>query len=271
MHFVKMHGGGNDFIVVMAKPSDVVPDAAAIKRLADRRTGVGCDQLLWVTPGNGDGDAYYRIFNADGSEVEQCGNGARCVARAWADHSGRSGSLRLMSPAGPVIAELDTGGIRVSMGPPRRPARDLPATADSERPVVDVAALGKQWPLWLISMGNPHAVLLVDDVDTAPIDRLGAALQDHPAFPAGVNVGFLQCDANDRGRLRVFERGVGETAACGTGACAAHVAGVHAGRFAERTTLSLPGADLMVSWRGVGHPVWLGGPAEYVFHGAIDL
>ncbi|MEM8981521.1 MAG: diaminopimelate epimerase [Pseudomonadota bacterium] len=270
--FLKMHGAGNDVVVVMASANDAVPITARIRELAHRRTGIGFDQLIWVTPGaSAEIDAHYRIYNADGGEVEQCGNGARCVARAWHDHHASGPQLTLDSPAGLIEADVDANAVSLNMGPPRVPAPDLPTIASQATPLASIDALGQSWPLWLVSMGNPHAVLLVDDIAAAPVDTLGPALQQHPAFPAAVNVGFLAVVARNKAMLRVYERGSGETLACGSGACAAAVAGHLAGRLDSRTTLTLPGGDLVVSWRGPEQPVWLRGPADYAFHGTIDL
>ncbi|MEM1263088.1 MAG: diaminopimelate epimerase [Pseudomonadota bacterium] len=271
-NFLKMHGAGNDVVVIMANSDDPLPATTRVRELAHRRTGIGFDQLIWVTPEATPGiDAHYRIYNADGSEVEQCGNGARCLARAWHDHTGAGPQLTFSSPAGPIEAEITGNEVALNMGPPRRPAADLPSAANDPSPLASIEALGQAWPLWLVSMGNPHAVLLVDDVRTAPVAALGPALQQHPAFPAAVNVGFLAVTARNKAMLRVYERGSGETLACGSGACAAAVAGRLAGHLDERVTLTLPGGDLVVSWRGLNDPVWLRGPADYAYHGTLDL
>lgn len=271
--FVKMHGLGNDFMVVLDQPDPNVPDAAAIRHLADRREGVGFDQLLWIgearTPGT---DAYYRVFNADGSEVEQCGNGLRCIARLLGDRRDASERLRLECRAGLFDARPDgPGRTSVSMGEPRFRPDLVPIAVSAEAPGYSIEAGGRTVEVSALSLGNPHCVLLVDDVDDAAVSSLGPLLETHPVFPERCNVGFLQVVGRDHGRLRVWERGVGETRACGSGACAAVVAGSRRGLFDEEVRVRLPGGDLMVSWRGPGEVVWLTGPAEYAFEGTVTL
>ena len=267
-----MHGNGNDVVVVLADTGAVPPDVAAIRAMGHRRTGIGFDQLIWVTKSTATNVAAdYLVFNADGSEVEQCGNGARCAARAWFDTQNSTSPLVLASAAGPIVASIDGESVTLDMGPPREPGAALPGAAASPEHTQTIAALGSDWTFWLVSMGNPHAVTLVADCATAPVAALGELLQTHGAFPEGVNVGFLAPSSRSHGQLRVYERGVGETLACGSGASAAHVAGVRAGVFDNDSTLTLPGGDLMVSWRGNGDSVRLTGPASYVYHGTIDL
>lgn len=271
--FVKMHGLGNDFMVVLDQPDTVVPAAAVIRHLADRREGVGFDQLLWIeeprTPGT---DAYYRVFNADGSEVEQCGNGLRCIARLLGDRPDARDSLRLECRAG--LFDARPGGpdrTSVSMGEPCFRPDLVPIAAPAEAPVYRIEAGGRTVEVSALSLGNPHCVLFVDDVDEAAVSSLGPLLETHPVFPERCNVGFLQVLRRDRCHLRVWERGVGETRACGSGACAAVVAGTRRGLFDEEVRVRLPGGDLMVSWRGPGEVVWLTGPAEYAFEGTVTL
>ena len=271
--FTKMHGLGNDFIVLEAsdRTEDVLPSAAGWRRLADRHTGIGFDQALVIgPPRRACTDAYWRIFNADGSEVEQCGNGARCVAE-WLRLAGRAGdgadALRLESAGGVVEARsVAPGLVAVAMGVPRftDPAERTLALADGATGAVTDIAFTQ------VSMGNPHIVLQVPSVDTAPVATLGPALEAHPAFPQRTNVGFLEITARERGRLRVFERGAGETLACGTGACAAMAVGRRAGLFDETVTLQMRGGPLTLRWPGGDAPLWMTGPATAAFRGGFD-
>lgn len=284
LDFDKMQGCGNDFLVIdrLAHPHVDDLSSTVVQRLADRRLGVGFDQLLVVEPAPTQGGATwpgrrfaatYRIFNADGTSARQCGNGARCIAALLHERHGAGTAFDMLSPAGPVAARIeDDGTVAVSMGVPDTAPSTFPVGAGpggAGGQVLDVN--GETVTLRAISMGNPHAVLMVDDLDRAPVARLGAALQRHGAFPAGVNVGFLQPVSRHDGRLRVVERGVGETPACGSGACAAAVAGMLAGAFADSVALALPGGRLVISWRGPGEDVWLRGAATRVFKGQITL
>ena len=283
--FVKMHGLGNDFMVVRDQPADALPDIDTIRRLAHRREGVGFDQLLWIeAPRSAGTHAWYRIFNADGGEVEQCGNGLRCIALLLGEQPGAPALLRLECRAGVSETRIAGPGITaVSMGAPRFDPADIPmAVTDTAPADAGMAAAGESGTYRLeaagqtvevsaLSMGNPHCVLLVDDVYRAPVAELGPALERHPAFPERCNVGFLEPRGRDRARLRVWERGVGETRACGSGACAAMVAGKRRGLFGAEVRVSLPGGDLMVSWPGPGEAVWLTGPARYSFEGTVAL
>ncbi|MEJ2603878.1 MAG: diaminopimelate epimerase [Gammaproteobacteria bacterium] len=271
--FAKMHGLGNDFMVVRDQPDAALPAAADIRRLAHRREGVGFDQLLWVEPPRSPGtDAYYRVFNADGGEVAQCGNGLRCIARLLGAGAGAPETLRLESRAGIFEARSAASGqVSVTMGEPRFAPPDIPLDAAAEAATYVLEAGGSPIEVSALSMGNPHCVLLADDIGSAPVADLGPLLETHPAFPERCNVGFLQPETRARAALRVWERGVGETRACGSGACAAMVAGRRRGLFDEEVRISLPGGDLMVSWRGPGEPVWLTGPAEHAFEGTVRL
>ena len=263
--FTKMHGLGNDFVVFEAAADAPLPDAAAWRRLADRHEGIGFDQAFVVLPPRSAGtDAYWRIFNADGGEVEQCGNGARCVAE-WLRLAGRTGALRLESAGGIIAARFPAPGqVAVDMGAPRF-ADGAVAGGDHEL-VVD----GQRLRFTQVSIGNPHIVLQVPSVDGAPVATLGPLLERHPMFPQRTNVGFLEVVDRSRGRLRVFERGVGETLACGTGACAAMAAGRRAGLFDAAVTLALPGGDLVIDWPGGDAPLWMTGPAAVAFRGEVD-
>lgn len=272
--FSKMQGLGNDFVVLDATERPIALDPPLARRLADRRFGIGCDQILLVEPPRLPGtEFHYRIFNADGSEVEQCGNGARCFARFVRDRGlTEHDEIPVGTAAGPIRLYLeDAGQVRVDMGAPELQPERIPFLAD--RPtltyVLDVA--GEPLIIGALSMGNPHAVILVEDVDTAPVARLGPLVESHPRFPQRVNVGFLQVLARDHLRLRVYERGAGETLACGTGACAAMVHARQRDLVDARVRVSLPGGDLTIEWPGPGQVVWMTGPAVQVFDGEIAL
>jgi len=270
--FTKMHGLGNDFVVVRGAAE--LP-AELIRRLANRHTGIGFDQLLWLdeTP---DADIYYRIFNSDGGEVEQCGNGARCIARYIAGEDESTDRVwRLAYPGGIVEARLQPdGSIAVNMGEPDFDPASLPFDAgglssSDHRYHLPVDSTAVDFAV--VSMGNPHAVLEVADVSTAPVATLGPLLESHERFANRANIGFMQVVAPERIRLRVFERGVGETSACGTGACAAVAVGRRAGLLAADVTVQLPGGELRVRWAGAGEPVWLIGEAVKAFEGVIEV
>lgn len=272
--FSKMQGLGNDFVVLDATRQPLDLDTQTIRRLADRRLGIGCDQVLVVEPPRLPNTLFhYRIFNADGSEVEQCGNGARCFARFVRDRGlTDQDEIPVGTAAGPIRLYLESGGqVRVNMGVPEFLPERIPFL--TERPalryLLEVGA--ESLTIGALSMGNPHALLLVDDLDTAPVARLGPLIESHPRFPRRVNVGFMQILAEDHVRLRVYERGVGETLACGTGACAAVVHARQCGLARERVRVSLPGGELMITWAGPGEVVWMTGPAVEVFRGEIEL
>jgi diaminopimelate epimerase len=272
--FTKMHGLGNDFIVFDALDPARVPSPAALRRLADRRTGIGFDQALVLAPPRRAGtDVYYRIFNADGSEVEQCGNGARCIARLVASRvAERDRPLVLDSAGGLVNARLRADGlVSVAMGVPDFDPRALPFEADGEASSYRIDLGAGPVEFGAVSIGNPHAVIRVRSVADAPVDTVGPAMENHARFPRRVNVGFLEIVAPDHVRLRVFERGAGETQACGTGACAAVAVGRRHGPLAEEVRVDLPGGRLIVQWPGPGEPIWLTGPAETAFEGHVDL
>ncbi|MFO7338973.1 MAG: diaminopimelate epimerase [Lysobacteraceae bacterium] len=271
LRFSKMHGAGNDFVVLDLRDGSPPPDAALAARLADRHRGVGCDQILTVEPPRSPAAvATYRIWNADGSAAGQCGNGARCVA-AWLvrDGAARGDRFLLDSPAGlHEVRRLEDGRYAVAMGVPRLEPAAVPLrgfAAPQAEYVLEVE--GRRVAFGAVSMGNPHAVIEVEDVDTADVAGLGPALQRSPAFPQSVNVGFAQVLAPDRIRLRVYERGAGETLACGSGACAAVVALVRRGRLAREATVALPGGELHIRWPSDGAEVIMAGPAAFVFEG----
>ena len=274
LEFTKMHGLGNDFVVIDAIRQSVALTRDQIRFIADRHLGVGCDQLLLVeSPQHPEVDFRYRIFNADGGEVEQCGNGARCFARFVRDKGLTDKNPIIVSTNTGVIelTEQEDGQVTVNMGVPRFAPKDIPFIADhrAERYVVVLPAQDVE--IGAVSMGNPHAVLLVDDVQHAPVHTWGPLLESHERFPRRTNVGFMQIVDTLNIRLRVFERGVGETRACGTGACAAVAVGRKWGLLQERVNVNLPGGQLVVQWSGEGEPVWMTGPAESVFEGRISI
>ncbi|HRJ51968.1 MAG TPA: diaminopimelate epimerase [Candidatus Thiothrix moscowensis] len=274
LHFSKMHGIGNDFVVLDCINQQVRLDAAQIRRIADRHFGVGCDQLLLVEAYAGDdADFRYRIFNADGGEVEQCGNGARCFARFVYDQGlTHKTTIPVMTAAGRIVLEIRSDGqVTVNMGVPELEPTRIPFISEQRQTLYNLEVAGELCTFAAVSMGNPHAVLQVADVDTAQVEMLGPQLERHPAFPRRVNVGFMQVVGRDRIRLRVFERGSGETLACGTGACAAVVAGRLQGLLDAQVSVALPGGQLQVQWQGEGQPVWMTGPAETVFRGTLTV
>ena len=271
--FTKMHGAGNDFVVIDATREPVAFDRSLWQRVADRHRGIGCDQILLVEPPRLDGtDFHYRIFNADGGEVEQCGNGARCFVRFVREKGlTHKREIRVGTMAGIISPRLeDDGRVTVDMGAPRLEPADIPFIAparadvyllDLDRGAVEVSA---------VSMGNPHAVQVVADVDAAPVLEQGARIEAHPRFPNRVNAGFMQVVDRRTVRLRVYERGVGETLACGTGACAAVVAGNLRGLLDAQVDVHVRGGVLTIAWAGEGRPVHMTGPAVTVFEGTID-
>ncbi len=290
IQFTKMQGAGNDFVVLDETRGRLGLSVAQYRFLGDRHFGVGADQILSVRPSPGPGiDFEYAIHNADGAEVEQCGNGARCFARYVRD-SGLTDkdALRVQTMMGVIEPRLTPDGrVTVDMGAPIFALEQIPFDAAGLQP--QTVNLWQKWPLalteraqaatdliapvWLspVSMGNPHAVLVVDDVDTAPVSTLGPLVQQSQRFPQGVNVGFMQVLGSSAVRLRVFERGVGETLACGTGACAAVVAGIRLGLLDNAVDVHTRGGDLHIAWAGMDAPVMMTGPATTVFHGEIDL
>ena len=274
LEFTKMQGLGNDFVVIDAIRQKVHLTPEKIRFLADRHFGVGCDQVLLVESAHqAHADFRYRIFNADGSEVAQCGNGARCFARFVRDQGlSEKDEIQVDTDAGRlVLRHSDADQITVNMGVPRHVPAEIPLEAEEERYRYPIEIDGRTWSFGAVSMGNPHAVLLVDDVDFAPVDTLGPRLESHAVFPERVNVGFMQVMDAHNARLRVFERGSGETLACGSGACAAVVVGIEQGLLLSPVKVELPGGTLSIAWQGRGFPVFMTGPAVKVFEGAIDL
>lgn len=271
--FTKMQGLGNDFVVLDGVRQPLNLSSADYQRLADRHFGIGCDQILLVEPAqNPAADFRYRIFNADGSEVEQCGNGARCFVRFVHDQGLTDQTeIAVETAKGLIYPRLQADGqVQVNMGPPRFEPTDIPFVADAAA-ISHTLDVGEQaYSFSVLSMGNPHAVLVVQDSDTAPVATLGPLVENHPRFPARVNVGFMQVLAPDHIRLRVFERGAGETLACGTGACAAVVAGIRRGLLGPQVRVQTRGGELHIAWAGPNEPVWMTGPAVTVFHGQLD-
>jgi diaminopimelate epimerase len=269
LRFSKMHGIGNDFVVVDARHAPFDLDSDEIRRLGDRHRGVGFDQLLTIEPADAAGCAFrYGIYNTDGSRAGQCGNGVRCVA-AWLARAGalRPGATRLQSPSGPVEVQLlEDGRVRVDMGMPRFAPAEIPLRADAVAPLYCLDVVGHRVEVSALSMGNPHAVLVVDEVASAPVGTLGPQIEMHADFPDRCNVGFAQVLSPECVRLRVWERGVGETLACGSGACAAAVALQRRGLVGARVAVQLPGGSLDIEWEGQG-TVWMTGPAQFVFEG----
>lgn len=284
LKFTKMQGLGNDFVVLDGVRQQVCLTPQQLRFLADRHFGIGCDQILLVEPGSGpDVDFRYRIFNADGGEVEQCGNGARCFARFVHDQGLTDKTeIRVETRKGIIAPRLEQDGmVAVDMGQPRLRAGDIPfhaaglfgadAGENSTSVIYTLVLPDGVADLSVVSMGNPHAVLVVPDVETAPVATWGALLETHPRFPERVNVGFMQVLDRHAIRLRVFERGAGETLACGTGACAAVVSGIRRSLLDSPVQVQTRGGQLRIAWAGTGHPVRMTGPAVTVFDGEIDV
>jgi diaminopimelate epimerase len=274
--FSKMHGLGNDFVVIDATRPPAArlfraPPKALLRALADRRYGIGCDQVLVIDPPADDGSDFgYRIFNADGSASGQCANGARCVARYIREHGlSRRRRLRVRTATTAMTLELlSDGRVRADLGAPRFEPREIPLAVPARAARYRLRlADGKTLVCGAVGFGNPHAVIEVGDLECAPVERLGRALQDHPAFPHKVNVGFVQFVSSARAKLRVYERGTGETLACGSGACAAMAVGRLWRRLGPRATLQLRGGELQLEWAGEGESLWMTGPAQTVFEG----
>jgi len=274
LRFSKMHGLGNDFMVIDGVSQKVRLSTEKIRQLADRHFGVGFDQLLLVeAPDRPDIDFRYRIFNSDGSEVENCGNGARCFAVFVRDRRLTGKTLITVETAGGIMQLQVTpdGQVSVNMGVPRLVPAEIPFSADAQAVTYPITVGGQTLEISAVSMGNPHAVTLVDDVNHAPVAELGPQLERHEHFPKRVNVGFMQVVADNEINLRVFERGVGETLACGTGACAAVVAGQLRQLTGDDVKVNLPGGSLQIQWAGPGEPVMMTGPAATVFHGQVKI
>ena len=269
-----MHGLGNDFIVIDAINQSVSLTTEQVRLLADRHLGIGCDQLLLVEKAtSGEADFRYRIYNADGGEVGQCGNGARCFMRfVYEQGLSDKSELQVETAGGPLhLIREDDGQITVNMGIPRLQPGEIPFDAPAFATRYPLQVADQELEIAAVSMGNPHAVLLVDDIDSAPLAELGPAIENHPRFPQRVNAGFMQIVDRHSIRVRVYERGAGETLACGSGACAAVVAGRLWEQLDSCVKVFLNGGELMVSWRGEGEPVMMTGPATTVYQGHIEL
>jgi len=274
LNFTKMHGLGNDFIVMDAinQSLDLNPDQ--VRFLADRRFGVGCDQLLLVEPPqSSQAEFRYRIFNADGGEVEQCGNGARCFARFVVDKGlTQNQNIKVETASGLIVLSIEKDDqVTVNMGVPSLDPASLPFEATQKALSYELELEGEFYNIAAISVGNPHAVLRVDDIKQAAVAQLGPQIESHRRFPQRVNVGFMQIVKKGAINLRVYERGAGETLACGTGACAAVVAGQIQGWLNETVKVSLPGGELVIRWQGGNNPLYMTGPATTVFEGQIEL
>ena len=272
--FTKMHGVGNDFVVFDAPADQSVLRPELLRSLADRRTGIGFDQALVLErPRRAAAAVFYRIFNSDGDEVEQCGNGARCIA-ALLHHRGASsnGALTLDSPAGLVRARIEAGHeVSVDMGVPDFDPRSLPFEAPREADSYPLEVAGRTLDIGAVSIGNPHALITVASVEAAPVATLGPQIERHPRFPKRVNAGFLEIVARAEVRLRVYERGAGETPGCGTGACAAVAVGRRRGLLDAQVRVSVRGGELRVDWAGPGEHIWLTGPTEISFAGHVEV
>jgi len=274
IEFTKMHGIGNDFVVIDAINQAIDLATEDVRFIADRHFGVGCDQLLLVErPTQPDAEFRYRIFNADGGEVSQCGNGARCFAR-FVTERGMTHSRRIPveTASGMIYLQVERGDdVTVDMGVPCFSPAALPFMAEGESEYHDLMVNGIMYAIGAVSVGNPHAVLLVDSVDSAPVEILGAAIENHERFPRRVNVGFMEIIDRSRVRLRVYERGVGETLACGSGACAAAAIGIRNRLLDETVQVDLRGGSLTIRWPGAGNSLLMTGPAQTVYQGRIQL
>ena len=274
LRFTKMHGLGNDFVMIdaVSQRANITPERA--RKLADRHFGVGCDQVLVVEPPqSADADFRYRIFNSDGGEVENCGNGARCFA-IYVRQRGLTTkkTIRVETCCGEMLLQvLPDNQVRVDMGVPELEPAKIPFTADGRSSTYTLEMDNQPLTISAVSMGNPHAVTVVDNVSKYPVADLGPKIENHPRFPARVNAGFMEVISAAEINLRVYERGTGETLACGTGACAAVVAGNLRGLLQPRVAVNLPGGQLIVEWEGEGKPVMMTGPATTVFHGQVKI
>ncbi|WP_371822545.1 diaminopimelate epimerase [Methylococcus sp. EFPC2] len=274
LNFVKMQGLGNDFVVIDGVRQRVELSVEQVRHLGHRHFGIGFDQLLLVEPPlSANADFRYRIFNADGSEVSQCGNGARCFARfVYEQGLSDKTEVRVDTGAGQLVLHREAGGeVTVNMGVPRHEPVQIPLLADDEALEYEIEVEGSAYRYGAVSMGNPHAVLRVDNAAAAPVHTLGPLLESHARFPQRANIGFMQIVDPHHIRLRVYERGTGETLACGSGACAAVVSGIERGWLKQPVRVDLPGGSLQIRWAGRGEPVYMTGPAVTVFEGSITL
>ena len=274
LHFTKMHGAGNDFVVIDAVRAAIQINENQIRKISYRQTGVGCDQVLLIEPPKRpDADFEYRIFNADGSPAGQCGNGARCVGR-FIHEQRLSAKSTITLQVGSDLRRLEfdeAGSVKAELGAPIFAPAQIPFAADEDATEHALTLANVTVMAGVVSVGNPHAVLMVDDIAATPVEKIGPMIQSLDVFPEGVNVGFMQVESNTHVKLRVFERGAGETLACGSGACAAVIHGIRLGQLANKVTVSVPGGKLEVSWDNGVSSVWLAGPAETVFEGKLNL
>jgi diaminopimelate epimerase len=269
--FVKMHALGNDFVIMRGNTAPEFSEKF-IRNISNRQTGIGFDQLIWLQPPlDENNDIFYRIYNADGGEVEQCGNGARCIASLLDETETKDGNKYMMEYGHGIIeAKVGPDGqVSLNMGIPSLEPKDLPFITNQQTAPYQISTSDDDFELYVVSMGNPHAVVFVRDTKTIDVARLGAALEAHECFPSRANIGFMQVLNRSHIKLRVFERGVGETLACGTGACAAAVAGQVSGFLDNNVTISQKGGDLKISWQGVNTPLYLSGEAIMVFEGHL--
>lgn len=269
--FTKMQGLGNDFVVIDGVTQSINLSTSQIKRLANRHLGIGCDQLLLLEKStNAEAELNYRIFNADGTEVEQCGNGARCIARFAVDHGLVASRQFQVATKKQILAlkVLDNNDVMVNMGYPNFIPEKIPLTAALNK-TYQVSMKGQLITFQALSIGNPHAIIWLEDIDNFPREEIGEAFNQHTLFPEGVNVSFARKISDEYVQLMVYERGVGSTLACGSAACATGVAGIAADLLAPTVTVSQPGGDLLISWEGDNTPIYMTGPAEYVFEGSL--
>ena len=270
--FTKMHSLGNDFVMLNGIDESIDLSAEQARQIADRHYGVGCDQIILVQPADGEADFLMRVFNTDGSESGQCGNGARCLGEFLRDQGLTSReSVHIQTQSTQFELKMqEKGVVSAALAAPNFEPRDIPLIAQTQEDYYDLKIKDQSFRVGAVSMGNPHAVILVDDVSIAPVAEIGSAIECHAAFPENANVGFLEIAGRDQLRLRVWERGVGETLACGSGACAAVAVAHRWGRIEASVTVTLPGGRLALSWPGSG-PVWMTGPTTTVFQGVWDL
>jgi len=274
IQFTKMHGLGNDFVVIDSFAQEIQLSSEQVRLIADRHFGIGCDQLLLLAPSDKEGvDVRYLIYNADGGEVSQCGNGARCAA-AYLHENGLVDGKAITAETREGIISMtmeEDDLVRVNMGIPKLAAADIPITSQEDADQYQLVLSDTEITFSAVSMGNPHAVIVVDDVSSAPVLTMGPEVQQKTFFPEGVNVGFMQIIDSGHIKLRVYERGAGETLACGSGACAAVVAGCINSSLNQEVDVALPGGHLLIGWAGQGEPVWMTGPATFVYRGQISL
>ncbi|MGV7235301.1 MAG: diaminopimelate epimerase [Nitrosomonadaceae bacterium] len=271
--FTKMHGLGNDFVLIDCVNQSVQLSPEQLRYLANRRLGIGCDQILLVEKAKSNADFRYRIFNSDGSEVEQCGNGARCFVRYVYDQGmTQKKEIRVETLGGIIVPRLETNGeVTVNMGIPKFEPQEIPFIAEERMLTYLLDVSKKQIEFSILSMGNPHAVQIVEDINHSSILAEGTLIENHSRFPQHVNAGYMQVVNREHINLRVYERGVGETLSCGTGACAAVVAGITRGLLDSTVRVSTIGGNLSICWEGGNNPVWMTGPAISVFDGEIEL